>query len=173
MIDDYIVELNWNIDYNRLRDIVNHAYGTTGNHQHLIETYPYLKEIQRQCPLLGQRWNIYKFPPYKGLGVHVDAKRLACINIPIEGSEESITRFYKPLAQMNKVYNEQRVLYDIQDSLEEVFNFTLKQPTLFNNTVPHSVQAGSKERVIISWGLQGVDFKQAKAALADVVIATD
>lgn len=165
MHNEYVVELDWDIDYTQLKEVVASAYGTTRNHQHTIDAYPYLRQLQQQYPVLGHRWNIYKFAPYTGLGVHIDAKRKACVNIPIEGTEESVTSFYHVAQNMDRVYNEQRVLYEIQTPLEKVFSFTLKQPTLLNNAVPHSVQAGSKERVIISWGLQGVDFNQAKQCL--------
>ena len=173
--NDYIKELPIELDIEKLKDVVNKAYGTSRNHQYMVTDYPYLQQIQKAIPILGWRWNIYKFPPHKGLGVHIDARRKACINIPISGLNGSVTSFYREQDFMDTVYDPAKVLYNIQDSLEEVFSFTLRRPTLIRNTAPHSAYAGEEERVIISWGLRDdIGFFKAKlsiADLADVVIA--
>ncbi len=175
--NDYVKELPVQLDFNKLKDTVDKAYGSSKNHQYMVTDYPYLHRIQKAIPILGWRWNIYKFPPNKGLGVHVDARRRACINIPISGFDTSVTKFYREQNNMATVYDPVKVLYNIQDSLEEVFSFTLRRPTLFRNTVPHSAYAGNEERVIISWGLRDdlgfFEAKQIIADLADVVIAAD
>lgn len=173
--NDYVKELPVLLNINELKDIVDKAYGSSKNHQYMVMDYPYLQRIQKAIPILGWRWNIYKFPPHKGLGVHVDARRKACINIPIRGFDTSVTSFYREQSNMATVYDPVKVLYNVQDSLEEVFRFTLRRPTLIRNTVPHSAYAGDEERVIISWGLRDdigfFEAKQAIADLADVVIA--
>ncbi len=175
--NDYVKELPVMLNMGKLKEIVNQAYGTSTNHQYMVTDYPYLQQIQKAIPILGWRWNIYKFQPNKGLGVHVDARRRACINIPISGFDTSVTTFYREQSNMATVYDPVKVLYNVQDSLEKVFSFTLRRPTLFRNTVPHSAYAGDEERVIISWGLRDnlgfFEAKQIIAALADVVIATD
>ena len=173
--NDYVMELPFSLDTTKLESVVNQALGTSTNHQYMVTDYQYLQQIQKAIPILGWRWNIYKFPPYKGLDVHVDARRKACINIPISGYDTSVTSFYKEQTNMVTVYDPKKVLYNVQDSLEKVFSFTLRRPTLIRNTVPHSAYAGDETRVIISWGLRdNMDFFEAKqriAALADVVIA--
>jgi hypothetical protein len=173
--NDYVMELPVRLDVTKLKQIVDQALGTSTNHQYMITDYPYLQQVQKAIPILGWRWNIYKFPPHKGLDVHVDARRKACINIPISGYDTSVTSFFKEQTNMTTVYDPVKVLYNVQDSLEKVFSFTLRKPTLIRNTVPHSAYAGDETRVIISWGLcDNMDFFEAKqhiAALADVVIA--
>lgn len=175
--NEFIKELPIDLNMAKLKDIVDKAYGSSTNHQYMITDYPYLHKIQKAIPILGWRWNIYKFQPNKGLGVHVDARRRACINIPISGTDTSVTSFYRGRNGMATVYDPAKVLYNIQDQLEEVFRFTLRRPTLIRNTEPHSAYAGSEERVIISWGLRDdLGFFEAKeilADLADVVIAAD
>ena len=175
--NDYVMELPYHFDVLKLKEVVYQALGSSRNHQYEVNNFPYMQRIQKLLPLLGWRWNIYTFPPYRGLDVHVDARRRACINIPISGGEGSVTSFYQAKPKMTTVYDPQKILYNVQDDLEKIFEFTLSKPSLINNEAPHSAFAGSQERVIISWGLRdNIGFKEAKqiiADLADVVIAAD
>ena len=160
---DYIFELDWDIDIDNLLRLINSPVEPGMKvHQRSVELDPYLISLREKFPILSPTWNIYKFGPYDGLPPHIDGKRKSAINIPLIGSENSITKFFSSKDKIVSYYDETRVLHAITSELKEEFSFTLSKPTLINNSVPHSVRAGPTTRIIISWSISDLDFYQAR-----------
>lgn len=163
--NEYACELSLDLDYELLTKIVLNSKNDPDlkEWQRKVIHYEYLKSLQSKYTILGNLWNVYTFRPNSGLDPHIDAKRLTTLNIPIEGTEESITRFYKLSENSNKEFIPTKVLYSIEQLGPEVFNFVLLKPTLINTAIPHSALAGSVTRHIISWSIPILSFDEAKA----------
>jgi hypothetical protein len=165
MIDnEYVCELSLDLDYELLTQIALSSNSEPGlqGHQRNVMHYEYLKSLQSKYTILGSLWNVYTFRPNNGLGPHIDAKRLTTLNIPIIGTTESITRFYKFSENPNKEFIPTQALYRIEQPGPEVFNFVLLKPTLINTAIPHSALAGNVTRHIISWSIPTLSFGEAK-----------
>ena len=165
MIDnDYVFEISEILDTEKLLTIALNAKNdvTLKKHQFDINQDPYLQDIQKKFPILGRTWNFYSFLPYQGIDPHIDARRTCALNIPLKGSENSLTTFYHPEDNMEKEYSDRGVLYYIKKPLEIAYQFTLTKPALIKTSVPHSVRAGFSPRSIISWGIHELDFSQSK-----------
>ena len=166
MIDnEYACELELDLDYKLLTQIAlsSNSEPDLQGHQRKVIHYEYLKSLQSKYTILGGLWNVYTFRPNSGLDPHVDAKRLTTLNIPIEGTTESITRFYELPENSNKEFIPTQALYRIEQPGPEVFNFVLLKPTLINTAIPHSALAGNVTRHIISWSIPTLSFDEAKA----------
>lgn len=153
--NDYICELDLKFDTEYLSELIQKSKRNKhlAPHQFEINDDPYLSAYKKLYPFLSPIFNIYIFPPNRILPVHIDAARKVALNIPISGTEESLTSFYKSSEDMVMDYVPQKVLYRIDQPLEKVFEFSLRQSTLINNSIPHGVINGSKQRTIISWSI--------------------
>lgn len=170
MIDnEYVCELNLDLDYSILRQLATEAKieDSLLKHQRRVEHYTYLKAIKSKYPILGNLWNIYTFSPNTGLDTHIDIGRSVTLNIPLEGTEDSITRFYNfpdcGILNYKKSRVPERALDTVNSECTEVFNFTLLKPAIIKTSVPHSVLAGSTYRKIISWSIPEMSFEDAKS----------
>lgn len=161
--NDYITELELEFDYDKLKEVV--AIATDSNfrvrqpsslksHQFLVNEFEYMKGIYSKFSFLSPVFNIYNLQPGRGMPIHLDAGRDCAINIPIVGTENTYTVFYKFINQTDGVDN---IVTDVwstikRDHVQEVFRFTLTRPTLVNTSnFPHSVENNSIiPRVVIS-----------------------
>jgi hypothetical protein len=145
--------------------------GLAGHHRRVADD-PYLSELQTKLPILSEIFNIYTLEPGVGLPIHTDQNRQCALNIPIYGTEQSITSFYSsPDNIIESAYNSKLIVNEITSPVVPIFSYTLLKPSLIDNSVPHSVQVlGKTPRVTISWSIvPGVSFKQARQALKDVI----
>jgi len=146
-------------------------------HQRLAELDPYMTYLKTKFPFLSSMYNVYDCRPGINIPLHVDSARDCAFNIPITGTEDSHTIFYKYKETENSEFLPSRVYNVIKSSVEEDFRFTLRRPTLINNSVPHEVINGNHRRVIISWSVKkDYSFTEAKelfkkALSADAVIS--
>lgn len=162
--NDYVAELKLDFDINNLINIAGNSTNRSNykKHQFHVEENIYLKNIQNEFPILGLSWNFYNFLPGKGIDVHIDSARTCALNIPLSGSEDSLTTFYEFKENMSRHYHEAGMLYYITDVLNVAFEFRLLKPTIIRTDVPHSVKAGKVPRSIISWGIHKLNFFEAK-----------
>ena len=162
--NEYILELELDLNNELLIELALTSTNVPElkKHQRFTKDYPYLEELRNRYSILGQLWNVYHFKPFTGIDTHVDTGRFCTLNIPLKGSENSLTKFYKSETSMKQVYHDPGVLNYIKTPLTSVFEFTLLRPTLIRTDVPHSVLAGKENRLIISWGIHELDFYQAK-----------
>lgn len=171
MIDnEFIFETGLTFDSAYLLDLVTRSitYKNTKQHQRLVKDDPYLDSIKQQIPVLSSIWNFYKIEPYAGIPVHVDAQRNCALNIPLQGTDQSLTSFYKSVGPENLVYDSTKVLHWAKHDLEKIFEFSLTQPTLIKNNVPHGVINGPHRRIILSWSINlDLSFEQAKLIFKD------
>jgi hypothetical protein len=99
-----------------------------------------------------------------GVEPHVDGGRKCSLNIPVKNCQDSATIFYKQQSDYTYNYKEDIILTAITSgTLEETWRFTLTEPVLFNNTLPHSVAVwGAEPRIIFSWTIKELDLAAAK-----------
>jgi hypothetical protein len=145
--------------------------GLAGHHR-LSSSDVYLSELRSKFPILSEIFNIYTLEPGVGLPIHTDQNRQCALNIPIHGTEQSITSFYSSLDNvMESAYNSKLIVNEITSPVVPIFSYTLLRPSLIDNSVPHSVQVlGKTPRVTISWSIvPGVSFEQARQAFKDLV----
>jgi hypothetical protein len=165
MIDnDYAFELDIDFDKATLGHLIREAPRESDMmpHQRKVEHYGYLLEIKSRYPILGSSWNIYNLKPGFHLVPHIDAARVATVNFPIRGGQDSYTSFFE-MNEKPTEYIPHLQAHVTNEDLKEVFKFVLMKPTLIRTDIPHSVQVGKIPRLVFSWGLtQGVDFFQAK-----------
>jgi hypothetical protein len=135
-------------------------------HHRRVADDPYLLSLQQRIPVLSDLFNIYTLEPGKGLPIHTDANRQCALNIPISGTEQSITSFYSSASNTTSVYNEKLIVNEITSHVVPVFSYTLAVPSLIDNSIPHSVQVyGTVPRITISWSIRdGVTMTEAKEA---------
>lgn len=166
MIDnEFIFETEYTFNTVYLLDLVKQsiAHKNTKQHQRLVKDDLYLTSIRQQLPILSSIWNFYKIEPYADIPVHIDAQRNCAFNIPLQGTDQSATAFYESVGPENLVYDPTRVLHWAKHDLEKVFEFSLSQPTLIKNDVPHGVINGPHQRIILSWSInKDFTFEQAK-----------
>jgi hypothetical protein len=114
-----------------------------------------LQEIENKVPCLSYIYNIYTLPALKNIPLHVDAKRNAAFNIPIDNTEQSETIFYDYIESPNLQYDARNVYNLIKSKVKEIYRFSLLKPTIINNSIPHMVVNHSiKPRIILSWSLR-------------------
>jgi len=124
-------------------------------HQRRVKDDHYMTSIRDQFPFLSELYNIYTIHSGKGIPLHIDAARNCAFNIPISGTEESDTIFYKLEDNVELEYDAARVYNLVRSPVTEIFRFVLLHPTLINNLIPHEViNRGISNRVILSWSVQ-------------------
>lgn len=170
MQNQFICENILNLDIQYLKSMIDNDEQSIGPHKHhrAVKDDPYLTELKNQFPFLSPIFNVYKFSPGRGLPVHIDGARFCAINIPIYNTENASTIFYDIDDNNTQLeYDEQRILHYVKGTVTEVFRFTLTQPTLINNTKPHSVtNNGTDTRIIISWSiLKPMTFEESIVCL--------
>jgi hypothetical protein len=176
--NDFVIELDLELDPARFMEtleiIKNIKDSPTRKnlkaHQFLVNDFPYLKNLHVQFPFLASIFNIYYDTPGRHIPLHIDAGRKCAINIPIMGTENTWTVFYKLInSDSDLPYNDGLVVYDVSENqAEEVFRFTLARPTLVNTgSAPHKVENNSAvNRIIISWSvLPEFTFQDVKQLL--------
>jgi len=161
----YKIDIDLDIDY--LKKLVLETEHPTVEglhpHQRLVELDDYMRSLKERFPFLSAMYNIYDCRPGVDIPLHIDAARDCAFNIPIIGTEDSHTIFYKLKDDGETEFLPTRVYNIIKSPVEETFRFTLTSPTLINNTVPHTVKNGNQRRVIISWSVnKNHSFSQAK-----------
>jgi hypothetical protein len=165
--NDYAYELDIDLDIDYLKKLVLETEHPTVEglhpHQRLVELDDYMRSLKERFPFLSAMYNIYDCRPGVDIPLHIDAARDCAFNIPITGTEDSHTIFYKLKDNEESEFLPTRVYNIIKSPVEETFRFTLTSPTLINNTVPHAVKNGNQRRVIISWSVnKNHSFSQAK-----------
>lgn len=156
MKNKFIYELNIDLNIDYLRNLINSYENTDGlpTHHRLVENDEYLTSIRDKYQFLSPIFNVYRFVSGREVPVHIDGDRYCALNIPIENTEKSHTVFYNNKENVIKRYDKTRILYYIDDPVEECFRFTLTTLTLINTTIPHSVtNYGPDTRVIMSWSI--------------------
>ena len=124
------------------------------SHHRSVSDHPCLQKIQSKYPFLSSIYNIYTLPGNRKIPLHVDAQRSAALNIPIENTEDSVTIFYEHVQDPILEYDSKNVYNLIKSEVTELFRFTLLEPTLINNSIPHMViNNSSKPRIILSWSV--------------------
>ena len=127
---------------------------SSAKHHRLVSSEPYLTEVQRKYPFLTDTYNIYTTLPFSGLPRHVDAKRKCALNIPLKGTDGSETIFYSPIGELITKYDPVLIANIIVSDVEKIYSFTLTEPVVINNTIPHEVVNNSATtRVIMSWSI--------------------
>ena len=165
------LDITFDIDYMKQLVLSKKAKSENGiqPHQNKAEEDPYMSSIRKKYPFLSSLYNIYIVQPGHDIPLHIDAKRDCAINIPLQGTEGSDTIFYRRKKQEETSYVENKVWHALsEDSVEEVFRFTLVKPTLVNNSAsPHKVEhRGNIVRIIISWSVnKGTVFDDVKRIL--------
>lgn len=168
MQDNLIYFPNLDIDLVKVHESVikhqNNRSLATASHHRLAKDDEYLSSIRDRYPFLAEKYNIYTTKPYTGLPVHTDAKRNCALNIPIRGTQLSHTIFYEPVGELVTEYNPTLIVNKIMSPVKEIYRFTLTQPVIINNTIPHEViNKSSNTRVILSWSID------SKYTFADAV----
>lgn len=165
MIDNnFVFETNLELDKEYLIKLTQrYTRGDLKEHQRYVDKDPYLKSIRDKFPILSPVWNLYDLIPNKELSPHIDAKRQAAFNIPLIGGELSETCFFKANEDVQKTYDDVKIVYWVNENITPEFKFTLTRPSIIDNSVPHSVVNGPSRRLIISWSLiDGISFEDAK-----------
>lgn len=164
--NDFAYELDLYLDKDQLTKLAldpNPVIEGILPHQRLVELDPYMTYLKEKFPFLSSMYNVYDCRPGIHIPLHVDAARDCAFNIPITGTEDSHTVFYKFKENENSEFLSSRVYNVVKSAVEEDFRFTLRRPTLINNSVPHEVINGNHRRVIISWSVKkDYSFAQAK-----------
>jgi hypothetical protein len=170
--NEYVHELglDWNLEYIRaltLKQQYSFVEGLPRHHRRVKDDL-YLSYLQSRYPCLSDVWNVYTFHPTVGVEPHVDGGRKCSLNIPVKNCQDSATIFYKQQSDYTYNYKEDIILTAISGTLEETWRFTLTEPVLFNNTLPHSVEVwGAEPRIIFSWTVKDLTFDLAKARFLD------
>lgn len=171
MIDNnFVLETSLKFDTSYLLNLVNRAiqHRDIKRHQRLVIDDPYLNSIKQQFPILSSKWNFYNLEPHVNIPPHVDALRNCALNIPLQGTADSKTLFYKSVSSENLVHNDEKALYWAKNDLEKMYEFSLLNPTLIKNDIPHSVTNGPHRRIILSWSINlDTSFEQAKLIFKD------
>lgn len=123
-------------------------------HHRRVEDDDYLISLKKKYTFLSSLYNIYETKQSYNTPVHVDSARNCALNIPVANTLNSHTVFYKFVNQEVTRDIKDRVYNIVESNVEEVFRFTLVQPTVINTAVPHGVfDHGSDTRVIMSWSI--------------------
>lgn len=162
-------------DLDKIKEIVAATVGIQipglASHQRPVENSSYLSNIKKQYPFLSDLYNIYNTSQNYITPVHTDALRNCALNVPIVNTENSHTVFYKFVGEEQTRFIRRRVYNLVESDIEEVFRFTLSEPTLINTKVPHGVlDHGSDTRIIMSWSISNnYTFAETKKLLSQWV----
>lgn len=165
--NEYIYELDIELDMKYLTDLVmkkqDASVAGRAKHHRMVCDDPYMSSIKERYPLLSDVYNIYPLPSYSEIPLHIDSSRSCAFNIPISGTENTYTVFYKEAETLKLEYDEKRIYNLVRSQVKEVFRNTLLRPLLINNTTPHKViNNKSTMRLSLSWSLSTtVTFQQA------------
>lgn len=171
--NEFILETGLTFDTAYLLDLITRSvkHKDIKQHQRLVKDDPYLSYINTQIPVLASRWNFYNLAPYAIIPAHVDALRTCALNIPLQGTIDSKTSYYKSVDPAHLVYDSEKVLHWAKTDLEQIYEFSLIKPTLIKNDIPHGVVNGPHRRIILSWSISiDVPFEQAKLFFKDKTI---
>jgi hypothetical protein len=158
-MNNFIFKPNINLNLENIKNIVSQFQfsinkNLDAEHHRKVSNNPYLQEVQSKYPFLSDTYNIYTLPGKRIIPLHVDARRSAAFNIPISNTEESETIFYEYIDNSILEYDAKNIFNLVKSTVTEVFRFTLLEPTLINNSIPHMVINNSFEpRVILSWSI--------------------
>ena len=167
--NEYIYQPNIELDIDYIGKLVSNKQFKNqqclAGHQRLVSDDAYMTSIKKRFPFLSKMYNIYTVYGKGNIPMHVDAARDCAFNIPIKGTEQSDTIFYKYAEDPLLEYNKERVYNLVKSNVEEVFRFTLLRPTLIDNAIPHEViNHGFATRLILSWSVnKEYSFEDAKA----------
>jgi hypothetical protein len=148
---DLDIDVLKEIVHRRVHDIIPDM----ATHQRLVHDEPYLIEVQKKYPFLGNTYNIYATPPEYETPIHDNPGRGCAVDVPIFYTEDSWVIFYDTPEDVEKEYIEERI-YNviISDDVTEAFRFNLDRPTLINTKIPHRIIGGPREyRVVLSWSI--------------------
>ena len=121
-------------------------------HQRLVADDEYLSSIKEKFPFLSSLYNIYNTKEI--IPLHIDSARACAFNIPIDNTQDSDTIFYSSLEDISLEYDENNSLHKVNSNVKEIFKFTLTEPTLIDNSIPHMViNRSSKNRIVLSWSV--------------------
>jgi hypothetical protein len=154
--NEYIFHPKIDLDTNKLKSIVykNLRKDVPGIaiHQRLVESEPYLVEVQKKYPFLSNLYNIFSTPDGYVVPTHIDYARPCALNIPIKYTEDSYTIFYD-VGDVPVLTRKPEKVYDLVNSkTTELFRFTLDSPVIMNTSVAHGVIGGpDNSRIIMSW----------------------
>jgi len=157
---DYIHPVNLDIDIEQIRVIIESEILRLQPegmlfHQRLVKNNEYLQEIQKKYSILGDIYNIYYLGANKKIEPHIDSDRSVALNIPVRGTENTYTIFYKSKNNIDTEYRS-RFIYDAvgQEEIAEDFRFCLNRPTLINTSGVHGVDnPNNRARIIFSWSV--------------------
>lgn len=179
--DNYIKELNLNLDYEYLKNLARRnieKYSTSDNRFYSgskVEDDEYLSKIREQFPCLKANYHILKLSPGAMIRQHVDSLRNCALNIPLFNCEETVTTVYKSLNSSDYIFTPTKIngIDVIENELEYDWSYTLNKPTIFNTSYPHSVKNNSVtyDRITLNWGISNdYTFEEACSMFsADVV----
>jgi hypothetical protein len=148
------------LDLDQLREIVlrrvSDASVDLKPHQRLVEHEPYLVELRNRYPFLSTLYNIYLTGAGRDIPVHIDSGRNCALNIPIHNTEDTHTVFYS-VEDAGDVTNIEKYVFDfVKSKTQEIYRFTLTQPTVMNTKIPHSVIGHPwHDRIVMSWSVEG------------------
>lgn len=153
--NQFINELDLEFNQNRLLEILKTKKnrGDLYHFQYPYDLDPYTVAIRQQFPFLSSIFNIYKTISKLQSPIHIDAHRQAALNIPLYGTDDSLTIFYTRDNCSNMEYIPNQFSYYIKSQVTELFRFTLTRATIINTTYPHSVINGNHIRAILSWSI--------------------
>lgn len=134
-----------------------------------VNDYEYLSKIKKQFPNLNDHIKFIKST--KGTWpIHSDTHRKCAINIPIQNTLDTVTKFYIGGKSVEKTteswagqertwFSNEYVTY-VKDA-EFAYEHILTVPTIVNTFAPHSILNNSvSPRVICSWTYNGT-YKDA------------
>lgn len=177
--NNFIKELDIDIDYEHLRKIAlvpnKNSNPNMRPHHRLVSENKYLSRIRSFLPQLSPVYNVLRLKPGQEFITHIDADRFCALNLPLSGTENSYTTFYKFVGAPVIEYDDMRISYNVKSEIEEVFRFSLNKPTIINNgdrCHPHGVVRDmSTERIIISWSfLKNTTYEDACNLFNDDVV---
>lgn len=151
--NNFIYEIDFEFDVSK----VNLNQGsTTGllSHQRLVKDNPYMVNIHNRYNFLSDRFNIYTLNPKSSWRIHIDAKRNAALNIPIENSACARTDFYESVDNDSLELVLEKAFYVLKKEPKKIYSFFLQKPTIINTSIPHNVtNLSDNTRIILSWSI--------------------
>jgi hypothetical protein len=167
-MNEYIYYPKILLDFYYLRNLVERQKDSIPGmerHHRRVEDDSYMTSIRNMIPILSPVYNIYNFGPNKPLRPHIDADRMAALNIPLSNTEGTHTILYDSVNTIEE-YDNTLIINNIIniDNIVERFRFTLDRPTIINTKKIHAVthDTQTNNRVTISWGfLSDVTFDDA------------
>ena len=174
--NEYAYTLDTSIfDLKYIHEIIEKRYLTSniGNQKYIgnVKDEPYLKKIKKRFPFLSESFNIFTLTT--DMKIHVDTNRKACINFIYPNGSKSYTKMYNIIKEnpmIESIPDYQVNVYRKEDLLK-VFEFELNGPTLFNTSVPHTVNlVNNIQRITMSWSVtQHYNFEYCKNKVKEYV----